>query len=87
MTSPDTGAGDFYDPTVDGPDDADFAPGVPGASGPVHEGDTLYSELTVEGAEPLPGGRGGLVRLRSDVYAAEGEDRQVLDWRFTGLLF
>ena len=56
-------------------------------TGPVHEDDTLYSELTVEGAEPLPGGRGGLVRLRSVVYAAEGEDRQVLDWKFTGLLF
>lgn len=56
-------------------------------TGPVHEDDTLYSELSVEGAEPLPDGRGGLVRLRSAVYAAEGEDRQVLDWRFTGLLF
>lgn len=39
MTSPDTGPGDFYDPTTDGLDDADFAPGVPGASGPMHEGD------------------------------------------------
>jgi len=38
MTSPDTGPGDFYDPTVDGLDDADFAPGTPGASGPMHEG-------------------------------------------------
>lgn len=56
-------------------------------TGPVHEDDTLYSELTVEGAEPLPGGRGGIVRLRSAVYAAGGEDRQVLDWKFTGLLF
>lgn len=39
MTSPNTGAGDFYDPEVDGLDDADFAPGVPGASGPVHDGE------------------------------------------------
>ena len=38
MTSPDTGPGDFYDPTADGLDDADFAPGTPGASGPMHEG-------------------------------------------------
>jgi hypothetical protein len=56
----------------------------------VHENDTLYSELTVEGAEALPDGRGGVVRLRSIVYAAApdpGDDRQVLDWRFTGLLF
>ena len=28
-------------------------------TGPVHEGDTLYSELHVEGAVPLPDGRGG----------------------------
>jgi acyl dehydratase len=58
-------------------------------TGPVHEGDTLYSELLVESAEPLPGDRGGTLRLRSTVYAHtdEGEDRQVLDWRFTGLLF
>jgi acyl dehydratase len=58
-------------------------------TGPVHEDDTLYSDLTVEAAEPRADDRGGVVRLRSDVYAvgAEGEDRQVLDWRFTGLLF
>lgn len=55
--------------------------------GPVHEDDTLYSELSVDGAEPLPDGRGAVVRLRSAVYADEGEDRQVLDWKFTGLLF
>ena len=56
---------------------------------PVREGDTLYSELRVESAEPAVGG-GGLLRLRSLVYAAEaaGEaDRQVLDWRFTALQF
>jgi acyl dehydratase len=57
-------------------------------TGPVHENDTLYSDLTVESAEALDGGRGGVVRLRSVVFAAgEAEDRQVLDWRFTGLLF
>jgi len=59
-------------------------------TGPVHENDTLYSELTVESAQPLPDGRGGVVGLRSVVHAAGepgAEDRQVLDWRFTGLLF
>ena len=55
-------------------------------TGPVHEGDTLYSEVHVEAATPLTGGRGGALRLRSLVYAA-GEDRQVLDWRFTALQF
>ena len=39
-------------------------------TGPVHEGDTLYSELHVEAATPLPGGRGGVLPLRSLVYAA-----------------
>lgn len=58
-------------------------------TGPVHEGDTLYSELHVEAARALPGGRGGLLSLRSVVYAVveEGEDRPVLDWRFSALHF
>lgn len=59
-------------------------------TGPVHEGDTLHSELTVESADALPDGRGGLLRLRSQVYAdagGGGADRQVLDWRFTALMF
>ena len=69
-------------------------------TGPVHEGDTLYSELHVDGAVPLPGGRGGVLRLRSLVYAVPGRrgeatggtstgepDRQVLDYRFTALQF
>ncbi len=60
-------------------------------TGPVHENDTLYSELSIEGADPLPDGRGGVLRLRSTVYAAGASDpkgdRQVLDWRFSGLLF
>ncbi len=57
-------------------------------TGPVHENDTLYSDLTVERADALDGGRGGVVALRSCVYAVgDGDYRQVLDWKFTGLLF
>ncbi len=56
-------------------------------TGPVHEGDTLYSELHVEGAVPLPAGRGGVLKLRSVVYAVGEPDQQVLDWRFTVLQF
>src|SRR3954466_9743193 len=56
-------------------------------TGPVHEGDTLYSELHVDGAEALPDGRGGLLKLRSLVFAVGEPDRQVLDWRFTALQF
>ncbi|WP_156622618.1 MaoC family dehydratase [Mycobacterium sp. 852014-50255_SCH5639931] len=58
-------------------------------TGPVHEGDTLYSELHVESAEPT--GHGGVLGLRSLVYAVSdvaGEsDRAVLDWRFSALQF
>jgi acyl dehydratase len=58
-------------------------------TGPVHEGDTLYSELHVETAEPTD--HGGVLGLRSLVYAvgdkAEEPDRQVLDWRFSALQF
>jgi len=50
-------------------------------TGPVHEGDTLYSELHVESA------RDSVLELRSLVYAAGEPDRQVLDWRFTALQF
>ena len=56
-------------------------------TGPVHEGDTLYSELHVDEAAPLPDGRGGVLKLRSLVYAVGDPDRQVLDWRFTALQF
>lgn len=57
-------------------------------TGPVHEGDTLYSDLHIEAAEPLPGDRGGVLTLRSLVYAAsEADERPVLDWRFTALHF
>ncbi len=58
-------------------------------TGPVHEGDTLYSELHVESAEPTD--QGGVLGLRSLVYAAgdspDDADRQVLDWRFTARQF
>ena len=54
-------------------------------TGPVYEGDTLYSELHVETATPLPDGRGGVLGLRSIVYAVADPDRQVLDWRYTVL--
>jgi acyl dehydratase len=54
-------------------------------TGPVYEGDTLYSELHVESAEPAA--HGGVLKLRSLVYAAGEPDRQVLDWRFTALQF
>lgn len=57
-------------------------------TGPVYEGDTLYSALHVDGAMPLPGGRGGVLRLRSVVYAVDDQaDRQVLDWKFSALHF
>jgi acyl dehydratase len=56
-------------------------------TGPVREGDTLYSELHVESAEPT--GHGGVLGLRSLVYAVGGTepDRPVLDWRFHALQF
>jgi acyl dehydratase len=57
--------------------------------GPVHEGDTIYSELHVESAQPTQSG--GVLKLRSLVYAVSdsaGEaDRPVLDWRFSALQF
>src|SRR5271156_1296028 len=55
---------------------------------PVYEGDTLYSELHIESAEPTDGG--GVLGLQSLVYAftdLQDEPRQVLDWRFTALQF
>jgi acyl dehydratase len=51
--------------------------------GPVYEGDTLHSELELERLEPLPQ-RGALAHLRSRVRTADGRD--VLDWRFVGVL-
>lgn len=58
-------------------------------TGPVHEGDTLYSEVHIEGARRLIDGRGGVLALRSVVFAAAsgGPDRQVLDFRFSALQF
>jgi acyl dehydratase len=56
--------------------------------GPVHEGDTLRSVLSVERLEPLPGG-GGLAHLRSQVRAGTPgtkDGRDVLLWRFAGVL-
>jgi acyl dehydratase len=58
-------------------------------TGPVREGDTLYSDLHIESATQRAN-RGGVLGLRSVVYAvgADGDqDRQVLDWRFTALTF
>ncbi len=56
-------------------------------TGPVYEGDTLYSELRVESAEPT--GHGGVLGLRSLVYAVSDTepDRSVLDWRFRAFQF
>lgn len=58
--------------------------------GPVHEGDTLRSTLTVERVDPLPAGA-GLVHLRSQVQAqAQASEvqapRDVLDWRYIAVL-
>jgi acyl dehydratase len=57
--------------------------------GPVHEGDTLRSRVTLERLEPLAGG-GFAAHLRSEVRAdpgdADAEARPVLDWRFSALL-
>jgi acyl dehydratase len=58
--------------------------------GPVYEDDTVLSEVRVERADPLPAGRGGVLRLRSRVFAvgedaAEQQRRPVLDWMFDAL--
>jgi acyl dehydratase len=53
---------------------------------PVHEGDTLRSELELERLEALSNG-GALAHLRSRVRAlGEGEPAEVLDWRFVALV-
>ncbi|MBA3809954.1 MAG: acyl dehydratase [Solirubrobacterales bacterium] len=53
---------------------------------PVHEKDTLHSELELELIEPLENG-GALAHLRSRVLArGESEDVAVLDWRFVAVL-
>lgn len=56
-------------------------------TGPVYEGDTLFSELRVVSARTLSDGRGGILRLRSLVHAVGEPDRPVLDWTFTALQF
>ncbi len=53
--------------------------------GPVREGDTLYSRITVEQVDLLPGG-GGLVHLRSLVRAGGPGPGEVLDWRYVAIL-
>jgi acyl dehydratase len=55
-------------------------------TGPVHEGDTLTSELHVESATPLE--HGTAVELRSLVFShnSSATDTPVLDWRFTALM-
>ncbi len=55
---------------------------------PVHEGDTLHSELELERLEPLENG-GALAHLRSHVKARDADDSEpiaVLDWRFAAVL-
>ncbi|MBD3926199.1 acyl dehydratase [Nocardioides cavernae] len=55
-------------------------------TGPVHEGDTLRSTVTVEDVRPGPGGT-HVLDLRSVVTADAtdgGDPRPVLDWRFAG---
>jgi acyl dehydratase len=47
--------------------------------GPVHEGDTLRSTISVEQVDPLPGG-GGLVHLRSRVRAEAPSTDAGLGW-------
>jgi acyl dehydratase len=57
---------------------------------PVHEGDTLYSELELERLEALSGSGGALAHLRSRVHArgerGDAEAVDVLDWRFVAVL-
>jgi len=53
---------------------------------PVHEGDTLTSELDLESLEPLPAG-GAIAELRSRAHAhRDDESVPVLDWRFLAVL-
>jgi acyl dehydratase len=53
--------------------------------GPVREGDTLRSTITVEQVDLLASGA-GLVHLRSLVRADGPAERDVLDWRYVALL-
>jgi len=53
--------------------------------GPVREGDTLRSTVSVERVDLLPDA-GGLVHLRSQVRADAAQPRAVLDWRYVVVL-
>jgi acyl dehydratase len=56
--------------------------------GPVHEGDTLRSTITVEQVDHLPAG-GALLHLRSLVRADAPDglaSRAVLDWRYVAVV-
>jgi acyl dehydratase len=55
--------------------------------GPVHEGDTLLSTVSVENLAPLASGS-GLAHLRVTVDATSGgaDPAPVLDWRFTAVM-
>lgn len=55
--------------------------------GPVYEGDTLTSTVTVEGLDAWDSG-GGLARLRVcvDVVSSEVGPAPVLDWRFSAVM-
>ena len=58
-------------------------------TGPVYEGDTLYSRVRVERAVSRRNGRGTALSIRSLVFAVgkNRTERQVLDWRFTALSY
>jgi acyl dehydratase len=53
--------------------------------GPVHEGDTLRSAVTVERVVPLRTG-GALAHLRSVVGVDARQPREVLDWRYVAVV-
>jgi acyl dehydratase len=54
--------------------------------GPVHEGDTLYTDLELERLDPLHDG--GIAHLRARVRSIgqQGDSREVLDWRLAAVL-
>ena len=55
---------------------------------PVFEGDTLRSRIELERREPLPARRRAAAPAlaRRAVRAADGEEVDVLDWRFVAVL-
>ena len=52
--------------------------------GPVHEGDTIASRLTVESVKNIDGSA-AVLELRSLAYVVNADPVPVLDWRFTAL--